>query len=218
MSGFPGNAAMNMCKQMGITPDELDSMQPPAPSPAPDAQPSLTCKSTVETIEGEAIAAEGWWHPKGDSAADAADGVEVKAPEKLATEKASEYVETVPFETFALSDEGKKVVLYFGLPGAKEKLGKDAVSAAFRTQALEVTARVGSKQYRFHESTIYEHIIPAKGKVRVKADHVVVTMFKVVAQCPWNEISVNRKAVGPVRASPPDHGRPTVVTASGEAK
>ena len=42
-------------------------------------------------------------------------------------------------------------------------------------------------------------------------------MFKVHAACPWDTISVNRKAVGPVRTSPPDHGRPTVVTASGDA-
>ncbi|KAH8056869.1 xanthine dehydrogenase [Aureococcus anophagefferens] len=77
--------------------------------------------------------------------------------------------------------------------------------------------RVGSKRYRFHESIIYEHIVPAKGKVKVKSDHVVVTMFKVHAACPWDTISVNRKAVGPVRTSPPDHGRPTVVTASGDA-
>ena len=126
------------------------------------------------------------------------------------------YVETTPFESFALSDEGKKVVLYFGLKGAKAALAADAVVANFRTQALEVTATVCARRYRFHESILFEHVVPAKCKVRVKADHVVVTLFKVIAQAHWESIGTNRKAVGPTRKSPPDFGTPTVVVTGGD--
>ena len=211
-----------MAGKLGLDMDDLNDSDRPPPGPPKDPNEPVLApvmgKSSVEVIEGsDEIRAEGWWHPKGASEQGQKSDAPVRAPEKLAAEAASAYVETVPFDTFALSDEGKKVVLYFGLPGAKANLGKDAVEASFRTQALEVTARVGSKRYRFHESIIYEHIVPAKGKVKVKSDHVVVTMFKVHAACPWDTISVNRKAVGPVRTSPPDHGRPTVVTASGDA-
>ena len=217
MSGF---SVKGMAEKMGIDPIQLEGDMPP-PGHKPDEGPKLAPvmgKSSVEVIEGvEEIRPEGWWHPKGATASGGEASAPTKAPEKLASGQAAEFVETVPFETFALSDEGKKVVLYFGLAGAKASLGTDAVEASFRTQALEVTARVGAKRYRFHESIIYEHIVPEKCKVKIKADHVVVTMLKVHAACPWDTISVNRKAVGPVRTSPPDHGRPTVVRASGDA-
>lgn len=222
MSSFanaPG--AMNLAKQMGLDPDNLDDLARPAPAPAPDAVPSLTGKSSHETLEGEEdVRTEGWWHPsagdKGKAAA-AEAAAPTLAPAKLAAVERSAFVETLPFESFALSDEGKKITLYFGLKGARATLGKDAVVATFRTQALEVTATRGTSKFRFHESILFEHTVPAKCKVRVKTDHVVVILWKVFAQAHWESISVNRKAVGPVRTSPPDFGAPTIVTASGEA-
>lgn len=220
MSNFahaPG--AMNLAKQMGLDPDNLDELARPAPAPAPDAAPSLTCKPSHETIAGEDdVRPEGWWHPKsaGSAAAEAEASAPVKEPEKLAAAAREAYVETTPFESFALSDEGKKVVLYFGLRGAKAALPKDAVVAHFRTQALEVTATDGARRYRFHESILFEHVVPGKCRVRVKADHVVVTLVKVIAQAHWESIGTNRKAVGPTRKSPPDFGAPTVVVTGGD--
>ena len=117
-----------------------------------------------------------------------------------------------------MSDEGKRVVLYFGLPNAMELLGENAVVATVRVQALEVVARVGNTAYRFHESILFEHVVPAKTKVRVKKDRVVVSMLKVFEKAYWESVSVNRRAVGPVRKSPPDHGRATTIYGSGAKK
>ena len=106
-----------MAKSLGL--DNLDDLDKAmAPAPAPDALPPTQGKPSTEVVAGEeAIKPEGWWHPKaaGDQAPTAADAAE---PEKLATAKREEHVETVPFPSFALSDEGKRVVHYFGLPNA----------------------------------------------------------------------------------------------------
>ena len=58
----------------------------------------------------------------------------------------------------------------------------------------------------------------AKTKVRVKKDRVVVSMLKVFEKAYWESVSVNRRAVGPVRKSPPDHGRATTIYGSGAKK
>jgi len=137
-------------------------------------------------------------------------------PKKLSTTSAETYKEILPFESFALSDEGTTVKLYFGLKGAKEKLAPDAVVATFRVQALEVVAKVNDAlSYRCHESILYEHIVPDKCKVKVKTDHILVSMPKAHQNAHWQDLGVNRKAIGPVRKSPPDFGKPTIVTAGG---
>jgi len=43
-------------------------------------------------------------------------------------------------------------------------------------------------------------------------------MLKVFEKAYWESVSVNRRAVGPVRKSPPDHGRATTVYGSGAKK
>ena len=120
MAGFGGalpGGIGEMAKSLGL--DNLDDLDKAmAPAPAPDALPPTQGKPSTEVVAGEeAIKPEGWWHPKaaGDQAPTAADAAE---PEKLATAKREEHVETVPFPSFALSDEGKRVVHYFGLPNA----------------------------------------------------------------------------------------------------
>ncbi len=220
MAGFGGalpGGIGEMAKSLGL--DNLDDLDKAmAPAPAPDALPPTQGRPSTEVVAGEeAIKPEGWWHPKaaGDQAPPAADAAE---PEKLASAKRQEHVETVPFPSFALSDEGKRVVLYFGLPNAMELLGENAVVATVRVQALEVVARVGNTAYRFHESILFEHVVPAKTKVRVKKDRVVVSMLKVFEKAYWESVSVNRRAVGPVRKSPPDHGRATTIYGSGAKK
>jgi len=88
----------------------------------------------------------------------------------------------------------------------------------FRKQALEVVAQASpGVVYRLHESILSEHIEPSECKVRVKKDHVLVILQKVYEKCFWEKLGVNRKAVGPVRTSPPDFGKPTVVTTGGTA-
>ena len=181
MAGFGGalpGGIGEMAKSLGL--DNLDDLDKAmAPAPAPDALPPTQGRPSTEVVAGEeAIKPEGWWHPKaaGDQAPPAANDAE---PEKLASAKRQEHVETVPFPSFALSDEGKRVVLYFGLPNAMELLGENGVVATVRVQALEVVARVGNTAYRFHESILFEHVVPAKTKVRVKKDRVVVSMLKV---------------------------------------
>lgn len=221
MSGFPGGPGGDlaaMAKQFGV--DSMDGLEAAAaPAPAADALPPTQGRPSTEQITGEdSIRPEGWWHPKGAASASSEPAVDVAEPERLATAARAAHVETVPFPTFALSDEGKRVVLYFGLPGASEMLGENAVVATVRVQALEVVARVGATAYRFHESILFEHVDPAKTKVRVKKDRVVVSMLKVYEKAYWELVHVNRRAVGPVRKSPPDHGRPTVITASGAKK
>ena len=137
MAGFGGalpGGIGEMAKSLGL--DNLDDLDKAmAPAPAPDALPPTQGRPSTEVVAGEeAIKPEGWWHPKaaGDQAPPAADAAE---PEKLATAKREEHVETVPFPSFALSDEGKRVVLYFGLPNAMELLGENAVVATVRVQA-----------------------------------------------------------------------------------
>mmetsp|Transcript_9664 Transcript_9664/g.30985 ORF Transcript_9664/g.30985 Transcript_9664/m.30985 type:complete len:174 (-) Transcript_9664:184-705(-) len=157
---------------------------------------------------------DGLWHPKGGLI----EEVEGPAllPKKLETSKAAEYVLTEPFESFALSDEQTVVKLYFGLKGAKGMLPAESVTVSFRVQALEVVAKPSpSKVYRFHESILFEYIVPDKCKVKVKTDHIVVTLVKANQHAYWENVSVNRKAIGPVRKSPPDFGRPTVVVTGG---
>ena len=216
MSGFPGGIG-EMAKSLGL--DNLDDLDKAmAPAPAPDALPPTQGRPSTEVVTGESeIRPEGWWHPKaaGDQAPPVAETAE---PEKLATASKGEHIETVPFPSFALSDEGKRVVLYFGLPDAMELLGENAVVATVRVQALEVVARVGNTAYRFHESILFEHVVPAKTKVRVKKDRVVVSMLKVFEKAYWESVSVNRPAVGPVRKSAPYHGRATTVYGSGAKK
>ena len=146
MAGFGGalpGGIGEMAKSLGL--DNLDDLDKAmAPAPAPDALPPTQGRPSTEVVAGEeAIKPEGWWHPKaaGDQAPTVDDAAE---PEKLATAKREEHVETAPFPSFALSDEGKRVVLYFGLPNAMELLGENGVVATVRVQALEVVARVGN--------------------------------------------------------------------------
>lgn len=164
---------------------------------------------------------DGLWHPKGGLIEEVeppsqASSNPVLLPKKLESKTASHYVETLPFESFALSDEQTVVKLYFGLPGAKGSLGPESVTVTFRVQALEVVARLTAfKVYRFHESILHEHVVPDKCKVKVKKDHILVTLVKANEHAYWENVSVNRKAIGPVRKSPPDFGRATVVVAGG---
>ena len=217
MAGFPGGIG-EMAKSLGL--DNLDDLDKAmAPAPAPDALPPTQGRPSTERLEGEAeIKPEGWWHPKAGDPVAPEPADTAAEPEKLASAKRQEHVETAPFPSFALSDEGKRVVLYFGLPDAMALLGENAVVATVRVQALEVVARVGNTAYRFHESILFEHVVPAKTKVRVKKDRVVVSMLKVFEKAYWESVSVNRRAVGPVRKSPPDHGRATTVYGSGAKK
>lgn len=165
-------------------------------------------------MEEEFEKKDGLWHPKGGHI----EEVEVEekvVPKKLGTSAAAEYVQTLPFESFALSDENSVVKLYFGLKGAKTMLGPDSVTIHFRVQALEVVAKASKRLYRFHESILFEQVVPEKCKARVKNDHILVTLVKAHERVIWDTISVNRKAIGPVRKSPPDFGRPVVVTVGG---
>mmetsp|Transcript_20267 Transcript_20267/g.26237 ORF Transcript_20267/g.26237 Transcript_20267/m.26237 type:complete len:179 (+) Transcript_20267:215-751(+) len=159
----------------------------------------------------------GLWQPEGGLVEDLTG--DVVLPKKLATAPApSSYHETLPFETFALSDEGTTVKLYFGLKGAKEILPPESVTAYFRVQALELVAKVTpQKSYRFHESILFEHIVPDKCKLKIKTDHILVSMPKVYQNAHWDRIDVNRKAIGPVRKSPPDFGKPIILIAGGNA-
>jgi len=162
---------------------------------------------------------DGMWHPKGGLIEEVEAVPEKLVPRKLETKSAATYSERLPFESFALSDETTVVKLYFGLKGAKAMLPAESVTATFRVQALEVVASPSpSRTYRFHESILYEHVVPDKCKVKVKKDHVLVTLVKANEHAYWENVSVNRKAIGPVRKSPPDFGRPTVVVTGGDAK
>ena len=77
-----------------------------------------------------------------------------------------------------------------------------------RPPPAQVTARVSaSVMYRFHESILFEHIEPDLCKVKVKGKHILVILHKVHHQAYWEKVGVNRKAVGPVRTSPPDFGK-----------
>lgn len=161
---------------------------------------------------------EGLWQPEGGLVEDVTRPPKPQVvPVKLGTSSAHAYKEVLPFDSFALSDEGANVKLYFGLKGAKSLLGPDSVTATFRVQALEVVAKVNDAlSYRCHESILYEHIVPEKCKVKVKTDHILVTMPKA-HQTHWQDLGVNRKAIGPVRKSPPDFGKPIIVTTGGTA-
>lgn len=170
--------------------------------------------------EEELFEKDGLWHPKGGLIEEVEPSKREGAvlPKKLETKTAAYYVETLPFETFALSDEQTVVKLYFGLKGAKRLLPSESVTVSFRVQALEVVAKPSpSKTYRFHESILYEHTVPDKCKVKVKTDHILVTLVKANEHAYWENVSVNRRAIGPVRKSPPDFGRPTVVVTGGTA-
>lgn len=174
----------------------------------------------VTFTEEELVEKDGLWHPKG-GLIEEVEPTKIESvilPKKLETKTAAYYVETLPFETFALSDEQTVVKLYFGLKGAKNLLPSDSVTISFRVQALEVVAKPSaSRIYRFHESILYEHIVPDKCKAKVKTDHILVTLVKANEHAYWENVSVNRRAIGPVRKSPPDFGRPTVIVTGGIA-
>lgn len=166
------------------------------------------------TTEAELVKKEdGLWHPQGGLIEEVEE--ERVGPVKLDTQAARQHVEVLPFESFALSDEKSTVKVYFGLKDAKNILPPQSVTVTVRVQALEVVASVGYRTYRFHESILFEHVIPDKCKVKVKKEHIVVTLVKEHAAAHWENISVNRKAIGPVRKSPPDFGRAVILTAGG---
>lgn len=161
---------------------------------------------------------DGLWHPKGGLIEEVVEE-RVGGPVKIETTAARKHVEVLPFESFALSDEKSTVKVYFGLKGAKTLLPPKSVTVTVRVQALEVVAEASaSRRYRFHESILFERVIPDKCKVKVKTDHIIVTLVKEHATVHWENISVNRKAIGPVRKSPPDFGRAVVLEAGGDAQ
>jgi len=162
---------------------------------------------------------EGLWHPEGGMVEDVTKVVPEVVPKKLGSAAATKHTEILPFETFALSDEGTSVKLYFGLKNAKNILPPESVTGIFRVQALEVLAELKDRNvvYRCHESILYEHIVPEKCKIKIKTDHILVIMPKVHQNVGWQDLGVNRKAIGPVRKSPPDFGRPVIVKAGSTA-
>ena len=147
--------------------------------------------------------------------AEAPAAAPVILPRKLAEPASARFEEVLPFESFALLDEGgEKVKIYLGLRRAL-MLEPDAVTATFREQALEIVARVGPHRVRrCHESVLFAHVVPASCKVRVKEHRLIVLLAKKDPRIHWTELGANRKAIcGPVLI--PNFGEPTELVTGG---